>query len=113
MKKVISTTAFVFLAFFVMGQSGHSTLITIHLKNSAWLPRKCTLISYAPGETGNGTQSYWLLPGTSKEWKFLLGTKLYLANQKQVDIMMGGKSIDNGKPFLVIKKEDDNKTFKF
>ena len=41
------------------------------------------------------------------------GTKLYLANQKQVDIVMGGKSIDNGKPFLVIKKEDDNKTFKF
>jgi hypothetical protein len=84
--------------------------VTISLRNSSMLPRKVSLISYAPGETGNGTTIFMLAPlvGT-KSFTFPVGTRLYLANSEQVDIVMSGKRIDGGPPFLTIKKEDSNR----
>ncbi len=113
MKNRLFTLAFYFISFIAFAQQANADLITIKLKNSSWLPKKCTIISYSPGENGNGTQSYWLLPGGTKEWPFKEGTKLYLANQKQVDVVMSGKSIDNGQPFLIVSKNDKDKVFKF
>jgi hypothetical protein len=52
-------------------------------------------------------------PGGNKEFSFVEGTKLYLANQKQVDTVMGGKRIDNEKPFLTVIRETADQTIKF
>ena len=113
MKNTLGILCFCFLSAAAVAQQSDNELINIKFKNSSWLPKKCTIISYAPGENGNGTQSYWLLPGGTKEWKFKEGTKLYLANQEQVDVVMSGDRIDNKKPFLIVSKEDRDKVFRF
>lgn len=84
--------------------------VTITLRNNSMLPRKVSLISYAPGETGNGTVIFMLAPLVgAKSFTFPVGTRLYLANSEQVDVVMSGKRIDSGPPFLTVKKEDDKK----
>lgn len=85
--------------------------IAIKLRNPSLLPKKITLISYAPGETGNGTTGFMLAPKGTKSFTFPTGTRLYLADSEQVDIVMSGKRIDSGKPFLTVKTDDANKAF--
>ncbi len=85
--------------------------VMVKLRNPSLLPQKITLISYAPGETGNGTTGFMLAPKGTKSFTFPVGTKLYLADSEQVDIVMSGKRIDSGKPFLTVKTEDANKAF--
>lgn len=85
--------------------------VAIKLRNPSLLPKKVTLISYSPGETGNGTNGFMLAPKGSKSFSFPAGTRLYLADSEQVDIVMSGKRIDSGKPFLTVKTEDANKAF--
>ncbi|ARK13648.2 hypothetical protein [Fibrivirga algicola] len=80
--------------------------ITFVLHSTSLLPRKLTLISYEPTATGNGTTGFMIGPKGNKRFSFPVGTKLYLANSEQVDVVMSGKRIDAGKPFLVVKKED-------
>jgi hypothetical protein len=80
--------------------------VAFKLHNTSWLPRKVTLISYAPGEAGNSTAGFMLPMKGNKSVRFPVGTKLYLANSEQIDVVMSGKRIDNGKPFLVVKKDD-------
>ncbi len=87
--------------------------IKITLKNNSLLPRKVTLISYKPSDNGsNGTNGFILLPTATKSFTFPIGTKLYLANSEQVNTVMSGKKITDEVPFLVVKAEDENKTFK-
>lgn len=76
------------------------------LHNTSLVPRKVTLISYEPGATGNGTNGFMLGIKGNRTFSFPVGTKLFLANSEQVDVVMSGKRIDSGKPFLVVKKED-------
>jgi hypothetical protein len=109
----IITSVLVLLSLISFAQQGNDQLVNIKVKNSSWFPKKCTLISYTPGGEGNGTVSYWLLPLGTTELKYKDGTRLYLANQKQVNTVMSGSSIDNGKPFLTVKKEDNDQTFEF
>jgi hypothetical protein len=87
--------------------------VSFKLKNASILPRKLSVVSYEPGNTGNGTQAFYLMPGMSRVFKFRVGTKVYVVNQKQVSIIMSGKRIDDDKPFLVVKKEDEGQVFKF
>ena len=87
--------------------------ITFRFKNSSFLVKKLILISYTPGETGNGTQAFWMLPKGTKAFDFKVGTKLYLASQKQVNTVMGGERIDDEKPFLVVTSAMANKSIKF
>jgi hypothetical protein len=87
------------------------SFISIRLKNNSLLPGKYTLVSYQPGETGNGTQSFVLMSYASRLFRFPVNTKLYLANKEQVNTVMSGASLTNQAPFLVIKKEDQGKTF--
>lgn len=93
----------------VQGQQKNDVAFT--LRNPSLLPRKITLVSYAPGETGNGTSGIMLAPKGSKSVTFAVGTKLYLANSKQVDVVMSGKSIDAGTPFMIVKADDAGKSF--
>ncbi len=85
--------------------------VTVRLRNPSLLPQKVTLISYEPGDVGNGTTGCMLAPKGTKAFRFPVGTKLYLANSEQVDVVMSGKRIDAGKPFLTVKAEDAGKAF--
>jgi hypothetical protein len=85
--------------------------VIVYLKNTALLPKKFSLITYAPSEKGNGTVSQYFIPGKAQSFTFEEGTKLYLASNKQVATVMSGQRIDKDKPFLVVKKSDAGKTF--
>lgn len=85
--------------------------VTVRLRNPSLLPQKIMLISYEPGEIGNSTSGFMLSPKGSRTVSFPVGTKLYLADSEQVDVVMSGKRIDAGKPFLTVKAEDADKAF--
>ena len=94
-----------------VAQAGEAPLIKINLKNASLLPKKVTIIIYQPGDAGNGTEQVTMLPKSEKELAYKEGTKIYLANARQVDNVMSGKRIDQDKPFLILKKGDAGKTF--
>ncbi|HEX9955922.1 MAG TPA: hypothetical protein VGA96_01655 [Fibrella sp.] len=85
--------------------------VTFTMHNTSFLPRRIALVSYVPGETGNGTAIFTMGPKGNKHVSFPAGTRLYLATTDQVDVVMNGKRIDNDKPFLIVKKEDARKVF--
>ena len=82
--------------------------ILLRLRNNSLLFRKVALISYQPGETGNGTVIFTLAPLTIRRQKFPAGTRLYVAGPDQVNTVMSGKRIDSEKPFLIVKPADAN-----
>jgi hypothetical protein len=92
-------------------QSKQNTEVAFTLRNASLLPKKITLVSYSPGETGNGTYGFVMMPKGNKRVYYAVGTKLYLADGKQVDVVMSGKRIDASKPFMIVKAEDANKSF--
>jgi|GEM_PF-890859 len=81
------------------------------IKNNSLLPAKVSLIFYRPDEKGNGTMLFTLTPLGRKSFKFPVGTKIYLANSEQVNTVMSGVKITNQTPFLIVKREDDGKSF--
>ncbi len=85
--------------------------VTLHFRNNRVGFRKVALISYAPGETGNGASIFTLAPYASTRRSFPAGTRIYFADGKQVDQVMSGKSINGQKPFLVVAPEDHGETF--
>ena len=86
--------------------------ITLRLRNSGVLPRKVALISYEPGESGNSTSIFTMAPLVGiKTVRYPVGTKLYIADDEQVDVVMSGKRIDNSKPFMTVQASDAGKTF--
>ncbi len=91
----------------------HSTTatITVRFRNNSLLPHKVMLITYRPDESGNGTQGIMLMSYSSTTQKLPVGTKVYFADSKQVDVVMSGKRIDEGKPFLTVQKSDEGKSF--
>ena len=111
MKKLILLTAICLLAFFlaVLSQEQNNKTVKIIFKNGTWLPKKYSFISYSPGETGNGTYAYWLLPGLTKSINYKVGTKVYLVKQQQVNVVMSGKRIDNDVHFMIVKESDNKK----
>ncbi len=87
------------------------TGVTLHFRNNSLLFRKVALISYAPGETGNGASIFTLAPYASSRRSFPAGTRIYFADRGQVDQVMTGKSINGQKPFLVVQREDEGETY--
>lgn len=85
--------------------------IMFRLRNPSFLPKKIAVITYEPGGTGNGTNISVVYPKTSIKFRFPVGTKVYLADNEQVNTVMSGKRIDSNKPFLIIKEADAGKTF--
>jgi len=94
-------------------QNTQPATVTVKLKNSSFLPKKVTIITYQPGDTGNGTVQVTMMPKAAKTLRYEEGTRIYLADAKQVGVVMSGKRIDKEKPFLVVKEEDAGKTFGF
>ncbi|GAB2563615.1 hypothetical protein [Spirosoma areae] len=92
---------------------GHlaTNTVTVRFRNNSLLPHKVMIITYRPDETGNGTQGIMLMSYSSTTQKLPVGTKVYFADSRQVDVVMSGKRIDEGKPFLTVQKSDDGKSF--
>ena len=111
MKKSILLTAICIMAisFSLLAQEQNNQKVKVIFKNGTWLPKNFTVITYTPGETGNGTNGYWLVPGFKKIVTYKVGTKVYLANQPQVNTVMSGKRIDNDTPFMIVKESDNDK----
>ena len=97
------------MTFQLIAQTPKANSVFFYLKTKKLFPQKITLISYAPGESGNGTNGYILIPGIKKKLVFPVGTKLYLANSQQIGVVMSGKRIDADNPFWVVKTTDINK----
>jgi hypothetical protein len=74
--------------------------VKIYLKNNSLLPKKVALISYTPGVQGNATRIFVIMPFCKKKFVFKTGSKLYLANDKQVGVVMSGRSLLNDTEFL-------------
>ena len=51
------------------------------------------------------------MPGQKKKVEYTADTRVYLANRKQVNVVMGGNRIDNDKPFIIVKKVDNESIF--
>ena len=111
MKQITIALTLILTTTLAFAQKNEALLITVKIKNTSILPKKITIISYQPGETGNGTKGVFLMPGSEKKLQFKEGTKIYIANSRQVDTVMSGQRIDTGIPFLTVKKEDNNKVF--
>ncbi len=111
MKKsiLLTTICLMAISFCLFAQESSNQTVNVIFKNGTWLPKKYSFISYTPGETGNGTYAYWLLPGFKKTIKYKVGTKVYLADQPQVNVVMSGKRIDNEIPFMIVKVTDNDK----
>ena len=88
-----------------------AALIRFRIKNNSMLPEKVSLIYYRPDERGNATMIFTLSPLGRKSLQFPEGTKLYLASNEQVNTVMNGAKISDQPPFLIVKKEDDGKSF--
>jgi hypothetical protein len=114
MKQIFFIAMAAFLVSFTTVSQSPSTTsgdITFKLRNNSLFPAKVSVISYRPDEKGNGTTAFVVMPYGTKTYKFPIGTKIYLANQKQVNTVMSGTKISDQSPFLTVKKEDNNKTF--
>ncbi|MBO0930112.1 hypothetical protein [Fibrella aquatilis] len=86
-------------------------MVSFRIRNNSLWPKKVALVSYEPGQPGNGTTIFIMGPYGSSRQRFPVGTKLYLADNAQVDVIMAGKRIDSNKPFLLVKKEDAGQSF--
>lgn len=100
------------MASWVTAQTQEPKQVSVYLKNVRLLPKKVTLISYSPNETGNGTNGYILFPGVKKLITYPIGTKLYLASSKQVGVVMSGNRIDKDPPLFIVSASDANKIIK-
>ncbi len=90
-----------------------SGLVSFKVWNNSLLAHQYTLIGYNPGEneTGNWANGLFLLPGTYHRYSCPVGTRIYRATRPQADTVMGGGSIRNDPPFLVVRAADAGKWF--
>jgi len=85
--------------------------ITVRFRNNSISFRKVALITYKPGEEGNGTSIFTMSPYAVTKRTFPVGTKVYFADDQQVSTVMNGDRIDTRKPFLVVKRSDAGFTY--
>jgi putative oxidoreductase len=87
-----------------------SSQVQFYLKNNSILPKKRTFIIYQPQQEGNNTLVKWFLPFQKVKFDLPVKTKIYIASDPQVDIVMQGKRIDDDKPFLTVDRKINNIT---
>jgi len=111
-RKIFAITAFIFIALVSTAQAQAEKIenVKVRFRNNSIVFRKVTIITYFPIKTGNSTTGMVLAPYFSTAKEYMVGTKIYFADRKQIDTVMGGNRLE-GKPFLVIKAEDEGKTF--
>ncbi|MDZ7935855.1 MAG: hypothetical protein U5M51_13010 [Emticicia sp.] len=116
MKKQISTIAlFTILSVGVFAQEKQTNTakkqkVSITFKNNSVLPRKYTFVTYQTKDrSSNATEGMVLAPYATKTVTNVVGTELFLADKKQINIVMSSKKIED-KAFWVFKSEDNGKT---
>lgn len=83
--------------------------VSITFKNNSLLPRKYTFVTYwTKDRSNNATEGMVLAPYATKTITDVVGTELFLANNKQINTVMSGKKIED-KAFWVFKNEDNGK----
>ena len=85
--------------------------VPIYLENNAQAAKQVTLIWYSPFRFGNSTEQVRLEAGAQIQRKYAVGTKLYVASEEQVGLVMGGGRIDEEVPFLKIRSKYRNKSY--
>jgi hypothetical protein len=84
--------------------------VEILFRNNSLRFRSVAVISYQPGETGNGTTILKVRPYGTFRQRFPVGTRVYLADEAQVQTVMSGKRL-TGPPFLTVTADDKGQTF--
>jgi hypothetical protein len=87
-----------------------TTDITVSFRNNSLWFKRITLISYKSDEAANGAYIFTLAPYTASRRRFPAGTRLYIADQKQADLVMSGGHLENA-PFLLVRQEHQGQTF--
>jgi len=79
--------------------------------NNSLLPKKKVFITYEPSTTGNGTNTKVIAPRGSAKFVLEVGTKVYLADNSQVDYVMDGKNLSErgDKPFCTVTDKENQK----
>ena len=109
MKKLFSISFIFFVGLLSAHAQENNKKVTVTFVNNSILPKKYTFISYRPGTDSNGTEGKVLAPYGKKTFTEVIGTQIYLANNKEISVVMSGKRIKS-KPFWVLKPSDNNKT---
>lgn len=87
-----------------------SSQVRFYLKNNSLFPKKRTFIIYQPQQEGNNTLVKWFLPFQKINFYLPVKSKIYMATDSQVDIVMQGKRIDSDKPFITVDEKINNIT---
>jgi len=90
--------------------SADSSQVQFYLKNNSLLPKKITFIIYQPQQEGNNTRVKWFLPFQKVKFDLPVQSKIYIAADSQVDIVMQGRRIDSEKPFISVNAKINNTT---
>ncbi|MEL7425086.1 MAG: DoxX family protein [Bacteroidota bacterium] len=86
--------------------------VSFKLKNNSLLPKKIVLIIYRPDEFGNQTRMPFFLPFGKRKYELPVGSKVFAATPKQIDLVMSGASIQNETPLVLVTPEIANATVK-
>jgi putative oxidoreductase len=98
------------IPFQIGDKTADASQIQFYLKNNSILPKKITFIIYQPQQEGNNTLVKWVLPFQKIKFDLPVKSKIYIATDLQVDIVMQGKRIDSDKPFLTVDEQINNIT---
>jgi len=86
-------------------------LMSVRLRNNRLMFSRVAIITYRPDESGNGTRIVQLAPYGSARLELPAGTRVYIADDRQVDTVMSGRRIDRETPFLIVRSTDSGRTF--
>jgi hypothetical protein len=110
LKKLFKISFILFAGLLSVNAQENNKKVKVTFVNNSILPKKYTFVSYWPGNDSNATEGKLLAPYGKKTFTDVVGTQIYLANDKEISVVMSGKRIKS-KPFWVIRPSDNNKTF--
>ncbi len=84
--------------------------VPFYLKNNSLLPKRITFIIYQPQQEGNNTIVKWFLPFQKVKFNLPVESKIYVATDSQVDVVMQGRRIDSDQPFMRVDEKISNAT---
>lgn len=87
---------------------GQNSNIKIKFKNNSYLPHRYTFVIYKANQKTNATIGKFLGPNTIVIFELTEGSKVYLADSKDVDMVMSGNVLE-GPPFYIVSKSSSNK----
>ncbi len=109
LKKLLSISLIFFAGLLSVHAQENNKKVTVTFVNNSILPKKYTFVSYRPGNDSNATEGKLLAPYRKKTFTDVVGTQIYMANDKEISVVMSGKRIKS-KPFWVLKPSDNNTT---